>query len=128
MGNLQVSDIHNLKLEREDGPFHSSKASCFTLPLPRSGSLNITIKDDLVYNMSYLRRLYPRHSWRNITPKNMSSNYWITQVEDDESITSEHVTEAVQFLRDEGVAEINIELIKCSVPSSTNVDLRSKLD
>ena len=56
-------------------------------------------------------------------PKNLQSNPWINQGEDDEPVTSEHVTEVIQFLRDEGVSEATITLIKRSVPSSTNLNL-----
>ena len=52
----------------------------------------------------------------------------MTQIEDDEPITSEHVTKVLQFLQNEGVKEIKIRLIKRSASSSTHLDLRSTFD
>ena len=36
MGNIQVSDVHDLKLKIEDGPFNSSEVSHFILRLPKN--------------------------------------------------------------------------------------------
>ena len=98
MVNLKVSDIHEVKLENLSSPFHSEDIERFTLPLlPEVISLNLILKDDYAFNLPYLHCLHPRHKWRSILPKKLQYNVWITQIDDDEPITGECVSESLRF-------------------------------
>ena len=75
MGNLKVSDIHDIKLENSLTPFNSVDITCLTLPLPLEGiPLNIIFKDDHAFNLSYLYLANPRRKCRSILPKHLQSN------------------------------------------------------
>ena len=84
MGNLQVTNIHEVKLDESETPFDSSDTKCYSLTIPPEGtSLNMIIKNDHTFNLTYLHRMNPRHKWRSNLHKNLETNTWITQIDND---------------------------------------------
>ena len=68
--------------------------------------------NDEVCNVPLLSRLTGDHPWKYRLLRVCRSNYLIVQVEDDETITGEHLTDTLNLLQSSGVSNITIGLVK----------------
>ena len=97
---LKIGEIKEYDLSTASGEFYFKYVRFFTLPLPPNKSpLNESFVDGEVHKILLLSRLTGNHPWKYLLPRVCHSNCYIVKVEDDKTISGDHVTDALDLLQ-----------------------------
>lgn len=130
LGKVQLEDVSVLEMDTSTTPYDPNAGFTVTLPIPAYPvPLNISLKDDKIFNMPILCKLRNRHPWRNHLPTEYLNNVWILAIDNEEPITASGAIDTLNFLRKNHRTTCIIQFHKRQTYSGTLLnDCRSLFD